>query len=584
MRPRYCTGETTDGAPPLSREHLHALAADVSRLLAAGAADPDARARLRRHLPALRELARQVPALARLADALAAVADAETALNLLLPLRQARAALTAVGVDGELRPLPPSGPWSCPAAALELYPVVHAWRKQDSVRTELVRPLVEGGRAGDLRLLGALLAGLEDRHDSAAAFVAGAVLPAFGKAALPELRPGLAAEDGRRGVRHLWAVCAIDPARGARLCRSGLAAEDLRARGEALRCLARAAPEEARSVALGWLAGQTNRHLRKTAWEVLLKVKPGGAAALGVLVPALQKDRSPGADYVLATVGGPAVPALAELLSSPDLTVVALAASALGQIGPGAAEATPALVAQLRARGDARGPRGSLAATIASALEHIGPAARAATPALLALFEDRGAGHFVRYTAMLALVAVAGPSRAVLRSFVGVLEHPERQEAFGDVLAVVQEVRGFGPAAKAAVPALVALLDYPATHWQARRNILEALGSIGPPAARAAIPALEKALGDEEVRVRRAAAVSLAGLGPSGKAALPVLEEAVRARDWWWVMYGPTAAEALGRLGRRAVPLLSEALRAEEVAPFREALEQALAQARKAKR
>jgi HEAT repeat protein len=185
---------------------------------------------------------------------------------------------------------------------------------------------------------------------------------------------------------------------------------------------------------------------------------------------------------------------------------------------------------------------------------------------------------------MRAVVAVAGTSRAVLRALIDVREHPERQATFGEVVDVLQEVKRLGPAAKAAVPALVALLDYPATHWQAGRTILEALDNIGPPATRAAIPALEKALGHEEVRVRREAAVALARLGPAGQAALPALAEAVRARDWWWVMYGATAAEALGRLGGRAVPLLSEALRAEEFRPVRRALEQALAQARKAKR
>jgi HEAT repeat protein len=568
----------------VAREQLPDLAVDVGRLLAAGVAEPDARARLRRHLAALRELARKVPALTRLADALAAVADAETVLNLLPLLRQARAALAAVAVDGELRPLPPSGPWSCPAPTLEIYPVVHAWRKQDSVRVELVRPLVESGWAGDLRLLQPLLEGLEDRYDSAADYLARHALPAFGKAILPELRPGLAAEDERRGVRHLWAVCAIDPARGARLCRAGLAAEDVRVRGEALRCLARATPEDARTVALDWLAQQTNRRLRKTAWEVLNEVGPGGAEALPVLVAALRKDRHSPADGVLAAVGRPAVLALVELLSSPDLDIVGLAVSALRRIGPGAAAAVPALVAGLRARDTAPASHGALAAHFASALEHIGPAAREAVPDLLALYRDRKASSLDRSCARRALVAIGGASPAVLRPLIDVLEHPEGQQTFGEVVSVLEEVCHIGPPAKSAVPALVGLLDYPATHWQAHRTILEALGNIGSPAARAALPALEKSLQDEEVRVRRAAAVALAGLGPAGRAALPVLEEAVRVRDWWWVMYGASAAEALGRLGRRAVPLLTEALRAEDVGPIRKALGQALAQAQKAKR
>jgi hypothetical protein len=91
----------------------------------------------------------------------------------------------------------------------------------------------------------------------------------------------------------------------------------------------------------------------------------------------------------------------------------------------------------------------------------------------------------------------------------------------------------FGPRAKAAVPALIAILEGPAPEGQgadSRIRAAEALGAIGPD-AKAAVPSLLAALNDENVAVRRAAASSLGHLGPEARAGEAALTKALADPD-----------------------------------------------------
>jgi HEAT repeat protein len=68
---------------------------------------------------------------------------------------------------------------------------------------------------------------------------------------------------------------------------------------------------------------------------------------------------------------------------------------------------------------------------------------------------------------------------------------------------------GIGPAAEAAVAALVAALKD--ADAMVRGSAAHALASIGP----AAVPALATALKDADAEVRRRAALALRGIGPA---------------------------------------------------------------------
>src|SRR3954471_4723226 len=110
----------------MPREQLQLLAHDVDRLLAAGAAGAAGDEKLRQRSARLRELAPKVPVLLQIADAVDRTVNAPAKqvtpalLDLLLIVRQVRANLSAAGVQGELTPVAPSGPWTTAAPVREL--------------------------------------------------------------------------------------------------------------------------------------------------------------------------------------------------------------------------------------------------------------------------------------------------------------------------------------------------------------------------------------------------------------------------------------------------------------------------------
>src|SRR5262245_59486583 len=106
----------------MPRETLLGLAADVDRLLAAGAPAAAGNERLGQRGGRLRALGQKVPALVPVADAVGRLSGAEpkkaapALLELAQTSRQLRASLAGHGVAGELEPLPESGPWRTPLA------------------------------------------------------------------------------------------------------------------------------------------------------------------------------------------------------------------------------------------------------------------------------------------------------------------------------------------------------------------------------------------------------------------------------------------------------------------------------------
>lgn len=91
----------------MPHEQLLALATDVDRLLAAGAATATGNDTLRRRAGVLRDLGRKVPALNAVADAAERVVQASpkkatpAVLDLVTTMRQVRASLSTAGVLGE---------------------------------------------------------------------------------------------------------------------------------------------------------------------------------------------------------------------------------------------------------------------------------------------------------------------------------------------------------------------------------------------------------------------------------------------------------------------------------------------------
>lgn len=164
------------------------------------------------------------------------------------------------------------------------------------------------------------------------------------------------------------------------------------------------------------------------------------------------------------------VPRLINDLQDQDAAVRNAAAKALGQIGPSAKEAVPALTATFEDKNQDVHVR----VTAADALAQIGPEAKEAVPALTAAFTDKDEDEDVRNSA-------------------------------GEVL------RQLGPAAREAVPALSAVLADTGQHKGFRTAAADMLGRIGPEVPSKAISGLTAAITDkgQDVEVRRSAADAL---------------------------------------------------------------------------
>jgi HEAT repeat protein len=211
---------------------------------------------------------------------------------------------------------------------------------------------------------------------------------------------------------------------------------------------------------------------------------------------------------LLIRIGGPAVPALIELINGPDRGMRVCAAQAIGGIGPAAKDAVPSLVRAIE-RSD--GDNETFTDYAAQALGRIGQQAKSAGPALHALLGDDSRGDSVIVTALTEIGAP--PPEKLLETL---LEE-------GDVEASSQ-LASFGPAAHALVPRLrAALLD---NRPQVRYSAATALAQIDPDGTES-IPVLIEALdhlGDDDVDASESLP-ALARLGPSARAAVPKLIE-----------------------------------------------------------
>jgi hypothetical protein len=286
----------------MPREQLLALAADVDRLLDAGATTAAGSDGLRRRSKALRELGRKVAALNPVADAIDELARSggkhagRAFLDLVAMTRQVRASLAVAGPDGDLKPATASGPWQTLLSVRDLDPVHEALTRRGSGREETIRDALTGGAVGDMRLLPALLAALGDGRASVADLVTDDVLPALGKAALPDLLSGLNFDAKAADLRRLTAICRIDRATGTDLCRRALREGNTTLRAWALRCLAMlVSPDEVEAIALDWVK-EKKKDLRCAALTALHTSKSDAAldALVGVLTNSVWNEHGHG--------------------------------------------------------------------------------------------------------------------------------------------------------------------------------------------------------------------------------------------------------------------------------------------------
>jgi len=189
-------------------------------------------------------------------------------------------------------------------------------------------------------------------------------------------------------------------------------------------------------------------------------------------------------------------------------------------------------------------------ASAAVALGNRGPEAKEAAPALIEALKDR---QSVRCYVRDAIQGIG------LEDATGLI--PILKEEDSDVRRAAARVLGeIGPAAKTAVPALIEMVGD--ADAKVRYAALTALAKIGP-APPEVVPAIVKALQDKDPVVRSGAMYSLGEIGSGGRAGevIPTIVKYLKDRDW--KMRG-AAACALGEIGpaaAEALPALLEALK-----------------------
>lgn len=171
-------------------------------------------------------------------------------------------------------------------------------------------------------------------------------------------------------------------------------------------------------------------------------------------------------------------------------------------------------------------------------------------------------------------LAAAAPGDAAERTarLVGellyVLRDPGHTQPLWSRWEAARTIGKLGPEARAAVPALAAMLDDPFRHDPPviDEAVIDALARIGN-AARPAVPALVRVSGrDPDIERAAAAAVDQILLSPpAGPADVPGLMRDLRDRDASVRVRAAKALGTLGAAGRPAVPLLVEALKDSDV-------------------
>ena len=160
-------------------------------------------------------------------------------------------------------------------------------------------------------------------------------------------------------------------------------------------------------------------------------------------------------------------------------------------------------------------------------------------------YTDSGGGPLIGTSEMARIAPVLGEA----------LVHPDR--AVRKRAAI--QLLAFGKEAGPMVPSLIVALAY--SDPQVRAEAAGQLSRIGPPAAVAAIPALERALHDRDPTVRYTAARVLPELGYSRDRVIEMLIAGLRSADEGDRVASATALMGQGRPGRVAIPALREALR-----------------------
>jgi len=194
----------------------------------------------------------------------------------------------------------------------------------------------------------------------------------------------------------------------------------------------------------------------------------------------------------------------------------------------------------------------SVRSAAAMALGNIPGDMRVTIPALIDALQDKD--ETVRTNAMRSLGTIGQSPELAVPALVGGL----KREIPGDARESASEALiKFGPAAKPAVPALIALLNE--NDLSLDTSVAPVLGAIGP-GAQDAEPALLAILRGSNDQVRLEAADALGKIGRDQAEAVAVTTPILEAEDWQDRMRAAGVLKDLGPAAATSVPALTKAL------------------------
>jgi HEAT repeat protein len=323
--------------------------------------------------------------------------------------------------------------------------------------------------------------------------------------------------------------------------------------------------------------------LNKPAREWVKDLKSPNIESRRTAAFALGKIGAEGATYI---------DDLVRVLSDADESVREAAANALGEIGPLAADAVKPLTRQVesdaspavrRAAASALGKMGSRAETATAALKaalaHQDPRVRQnaawalgqigsnaierSIPELRKLLKD--GDPMVRRDTALAIGNGGAMAKDAVQDLIAALRDDDALVRRYAVTALGK----LGSAAEPAVPVLVGILDDKSAGTELQREALLALCQLGGGGTPEALPALRRALRDEDPLLREVAAGALVNMGEAAMPAIPELASLLQDKEF---RVRRNATLALDRLlpkaeatvARQAVPALLNMLETEK--------------------
>lgn len=399
------------------------------------------------------------------------------------------------------------------------------------------------------------------------------------KPAIPQLKESMKDKEPMLAVSAARALMEIEGGNGADTAAAqtvlieGLKSDRSDVCAEAVHGLAVIGPPAVPAIQA--LVNGPGTHTCIQACHALAAIGPGAEKAVEQLMKAA-KSNEPGLRWNAITALGDigpaakaATPDLIADLSDPDAQVKLSAERALVKIGKGA---VPALVASLKDE--------KLHSLVTPILGEIGPDAKDAVPALQGLLQSKDSG--AKREAILALAAIGAdarqtapelikslsdkqfpnrPAAAFALGKMGVKEAvPALKEAMAEkdnpilrlasVWALLQIDPSNADYAKSAVPQLTDALEN--ENPEIRREAARTLGRIGA-MAKTAVPALQKRLSDPVEPVRRESLIALAEIGSDNPS---LVEDFMRVLNEGNPSLRSIACYALGRMGPAAKPAL----------------------------